>query len=82
MRLPQLLTIVGSCQLQMRLARVEALLSERNKILQDTKLARQAQRCKNDDEEDFCKEQQMKRKYKNGSVLLTLRWWRGKPGLL
>lgn len=43
MSLTQLLAIVGSFRFQMRLARTEAMLSEQNRILHDSKLARQAQ---------------------------------------
>ena len=63
MRLTQLLSIVGSYRLRMRLARTEAMLSEQNKILHDTKLARQAQQRSNDHEEG--KEQLMKHKIQN-----------------
>ncbi len=52
MRLTQLLAIVGSFRLQMRLARTEAMLSEGNKILRDSKLARQAQRRSTDTDEE------------------------------
>jgi hypothetical protein len=63
MSLTQLLTIVGSFRFQMRLARTEAMLSEQNKMLQDSKLARQAQQCSNDHDGDG-KQQKMKHKDK------------------
>jgi hypothetical protein len=48
MRVTQLLAIMTSLRFQMRLERTEAMLSERNKILQDTKLARQSQQPSKD----------------------------------
>jgi hypothetical protein len=50
MRVTQLLAIVTSLRFQMRLARTEAMLSEQNKVLQDSKLARQAQQPSKDHE--------------------------------
>ena len=63
MRLTQLLSIVGSYRLQMRLARTETMLSEQNKILHDGKPARQAQQRSTDHEEG--KERLMKHKIQN-----------------
>lgn len=63
MRLTQLLAIVGSLRFQMRLARTEAMLSEQNKLLQDGKLARQAQQPSKDHDSER-NEQTMKHKHK------------------
>jgi hypothetical protein len=71
MRLTQLLAIVGSFRLQMRLARTEKMLSEGNKILRDRKLARQAQqRSKDHDEEG--KEQTVKHENKTLQISADL----------
>jgi hypothetical protein len=48
MRVTQLLGIMTSLRFQMRLERTEAILSEQNKVLQDSKLARQSQQPSND----------------------------------
>jgi hypothetical protein len=59
MGITQLLSMVRSFRVQMRVARTEAMLSEQNKILHDSKLARQAQQHFNDRDEKG-KEQAMK----------------------
>ena len=48
MRITQLLAIMTSLRFQMRLERTEAMLSEQNKVLQDSKLTRQAQQPSKD----------------------------------
>jgi hypothetical protein len=48
MRVTHLLGIMTSLRFQMRLERTEAILSEQNKVLQDSKLARQSQQPSND----------------------------------
>jgi hypothetical protein len=50
MRVTQLLAIVTSLRFQMRLARTEAMLSEQNKVLQDSKHLRQAQQASKDND--------------------------------
>jgi hypothetical protein len=48
MRVTQLLAIMTSLRFQMRLERTEAILSEQNKVLQDSKPTRQSQQPSND----------------------------------
>jgi hypothetical protein len=71
MRVTQLLAIVTSLRFQMRLARAEAMLSEQNKVLQDTKLGRQAQQRSNDHDEEG-KEQTVKHENKTLQISTDL----------